>query len=195
MEPEQQTTRETSVAANTEISGLIGIVNDLREEVKRKQKRIEQLEFRLAQRIQKTKNLYQERKAKLDEMKDRVYKIFLDFGEVAWTYEELQEEWASRYPNVSSVNLPRRVRELAEMGLLWAALDPESKKVYHYLRLEDLQDDKTISKRAKNSNIQKMLGELVESEPSQHSENSEVSLGQQNKISIHNPKERKRQES
>jgi hypothetical protein len=140
MEPDQ-TTRETPVAANTEVSGLLGLINDLREEVKRKQKRIEQLEFRLAQRIQKTKNLYQERKAHFSDMQDRIYKIFLDFGEVCWTYEELQEEWVSRYPNVSSVNVPRRTRELAEMGSLYSVLDPESRKVYHYLRLDEIEEE------------------------------------------------------
>jgi len=103
-------------------------------------KRIEKLEFRLAQRVQKTQNLYQQRKAHFSDMQDRVYQIFLESPDVAWSYEELQEEWKARYSAISAVNVPRRVKELTEKNLLWAVMDPESHKVYHYLRLEQVEE-------------------------------------------------------
>lgn len=103
-------------------------------------KRLEKLEWRLAQRVQKTQNLYQQRKAHFSDMQDRVYQIFLESPDVAFSYEELQEEWKARYSEISAVNVPRRVKELTEQGLLWSVVDPESRKVYHYLRLEELEE-------------------------------------------------------
>ena len=108
-------------------------------------KRIEKLEKRLAQRIQKTQNLYQERKARFSDMQDRVYQIFLESPDVAWSYEDLQQEWESRYSKISSVNVPRRVKELTEQGLLWSVMDPESRKVFHYLKLEEMEENERES--------------------------------------------------
>ena len=108
-------------------------------------KRIEHLEFRLAQRTQKTQNLYQERKARFSDMQDRVYQIFLESPDVAWSYEDLQQEWESRYSKISSVNVPRRVKELTEQDLLWSVMDPESRKVFHYLKLEEMEENERES--------------------------------------------------
>lgn len=130
---QEQTTVESKPATNQELV-------DLWRENAGLHKRIERLEFRLAQRTQKTENLYQERKAHFSDMQDRVYQIFLESPDVAWSYEELQEEWKSRYSSISAVNVPRRVKELTEQGLLWSVMDPESHKVYHYLRLEQLEE-------------------------------------------------------
>jgi hypothetical protein len=77
-------------------------------------------------------------------MQDRVYQIFLDYPKVAFSYEELQDEWKSRYPSVSFVNVPRRTRELVEQNLLWSVFDPETRKVYHYLRLEELEEGEEV---------------------------------------------------
>jgi hypothetical protein len=131
---------EQQIASHTELSGLLGIINDQKKQLEAKDKRIQFLESRLAQRIVKTQNLYQQRKTHFSDMQDRAYQIFLDFPEIGFTYEELVEEWNARYPSISPVNLPRRVRELAEQSLLWDAFDPETRKVYHYLRLEELEE-------------------------------------------------------
>jgi site-specific DNA-adenine methylase len=135
----QQTTRQ--IGNETELKGLLDIIADQRKQLEMKQKYIEQLEFRLEQRTEVTKNLYQQRKAHFSDMQDRVYRIFLDYPKIAFCYEELIEEWKAKYPNVSPVNVPRRTRELAEQDLLWSAMDPESHKVYHYLRLEEMEEN------------------------------------------------------
>lgn len=134
-----------SLLDDTEHKGYLGIIEDYKRQRDALKRRVEHLEFRLAQRTQKTQNLYQERKARFSDMQDRVYQIFLESPDVAWSYEDLQQEWESRYSKISSVNVPRRVKELTEKGLLWSVMDPESRKVLHYLELEEMEENERES--------------------------------------------------
>lgn len=117
------------------------IITDLKAQRDAMKKRIRFLEWRLEQRIQLTQNLYQKRREHFNRMQDLAYRIFLDNPKVAFNYDDLAEEWKRRYPNISYLNVPRRVQELTEKQLLWRVEDPESRKVRHFLRLEELKED------------------------------------------------------
>ena len=130
----EQTTRQTQQG------DLVQLLLEKGNEIKALRRRVGFLESRLEQRIQLTQNLYQKRREHFNRMQDLAYRIFKDNPKSPFSYEELCEEWKRRYPNISSVNVPRRVKELTQRHLLWRVDDPETHKVYHYLRLEELKD-------------------------------------------------------
>jgi hypothetical protein len=99
-------------------------------------KQVQFLQFILTEREKLTENKYSDLKGRFNQMQDLAYRIFLENPTMGFTYEEATEEWERRYPNINSMNLPRRIRELSEMGLLWRSVDPVSGKVKHYVKKE-----------------------------------------------------------
>lgn len=111
--------------------------------IEAQRRRIAFLEFILTQRTETTRNRYQQLKKHFSRMQDLIYKIFLDNPAIGFSYDMLTEEFKARYPNVSSVNVNRRVRELAQQGRLWRTVDKETGKVKHYLRLDEQKEVET----------------------------------------------------
>lgn len=119
---------------------LLDELQEIRAEREALKKRVRWLEMRLEQRIEKTVNHYQERRSRLDRMQNMALQLFIENPNIPFTYEELVEEWKVKYPDVSCINLPRRIRELAEQNLVWRVEDPETKKALHYLKLEGVEE-------------------------------------------------------
>lgn len=107
----------------------------LSRQLEAKEKRIRTLEFLLEQRFRETKRQYDPEH--VEEMKDRVYRLFLDRAGVSFTYEEAEAEFQHVY-GFRSANVPQRLRDLRKEGKLWSA-DNESGKVRFYLKLAELQ--------------------------------------------------------
>lgn len=103
------------------------------KQVEAQRKRIEYLEFVLAQRAAATRRKWNPEKT--EEMKDKVRKIFVDNPSVGFTYEEVNAEFFSVY-GFRSANVGQRVRDLFKEGVLWKSED-EKGKMRYYLKLEE----------------------------------------------------------
>jgi hypothetical protein len=128
---------------SAELAGLLAIIDDLRQQVAVKQKRIEYLEFVLAERMQAARNRYAELKPYFETLQKETLKIFLELPVgVGLTYEEVYSEFHERYPAVNTVNLYRRICELKEEKKLWTCPDAVSGKVRFYLSVAQTEGEK-----------------------------------------------------
>jgi hypothetical protein len=134
---EEQTTR---LGDKTELQGLLDIISDQRQQLEMKQKRVEYLEFVLAERMKATRNRYAELKPYFETLQKEVLKIFLELPAAGLTYQEIYQEFHQKYPNVNTVNLLRRIRELVEQKKLWTSPDPVSGKIRFYLKLDKTEE-------------------------------------------------------
>ena len=112
------------------LAGSIETNAYLVRQLEAKEKRIRQLEFILEQRYRETKRQFDP--AKLEEMKAKVYQLFLASPGVGFTYEEAEEEFERMY-GFKSANVGQRCRDLRQEGKLWSS--DEEGKVRFYLRL------------------------------------------------------------
>lgn len=111
------------------------IIEDLRARNIELAKLVNSLQYRLAQRIQDTKNDYNELKAKFDVNKKQIFQIFLDNPE-PMSYREIEEEVRVRLPFISMENADRRVRELFSEDLLWRDKNPDTNETRYCLKLK-----------------------------------------------------------
>lgn len=144
MMEQQQTTR---LGDQTERLGLLEIIADQRKQLEVKQKRIEHLEFALAERMRVTRNRYAELKPYFETLQKEVLKIFLELpAGTGLTYQEIYQEFHEKYPAVNTVNLLRRIRELVEQKKLWTSPDPDSGKIRFYLSLDKTEEKEVTGK-------------------------------------------------
>jgi len=105
-----------------------------------KERRIQQLEFILEQRYRETKRQFDS--DKIDEMKSKVYQIFLANQGIGFTYEEAEDEFERMF-GYRSANVGQRMRDLRQEGKLWSTEEQieysTKKKVRFYLKLADLK--------------------------------------------------------
>lgn len=98
-----------------------------------KQKRIEHLEFILEQRHIETRRSFDP--DKIDEMKNKVYLLWLDgIPGIGFNYEEAQEEFYQKY-RFRSACVPQRIRDLRQEGKLWS--QEVAGKVTFYMKLKE----------------------------------------------------------
>lgn len=102
----------------------------LTHQLEAKDKRIRQLEFILDQRVRETKRMYDP--SHIEQMKDRVYRLFLACPGLGFTYEEAEDEFEAIY-GFRSANVGQRMRDLRQDGKLWSS--DENGKVRFYLKL------------------------------------------------------------
>jgi len=115
---------------------LLELVSDLRKQLEARQRRIDHLEFVLAERFKQTENRYRELQGYFETVRGMVMKIFLENGAgLGLDYDDIVAEFQRRFPKVSVTNLQRRIRELVQQGRLWTCPDRESGKQRFYLKL------------------------------------------------------------
>ncbi len=124
---------------------LMAELEDLRKQLSAKEKRIAFLEHILRQRTELTENKYAEKKKYFDNVCDLVYRVFLKHPDRHFTYNEFCEIFPDFYPNVPIAHIPRRIRDLRDAGHLWSDVDPETKEVRFWLKLEESTDDRQTS--------------------------------------------------
>jgi hypothetical protein len=104
-----------------------------------KDKRIRQLEYVLEQRYRETKRQFDP--DKLEEMKGKVYQIFLANPGVGFTYEEAEDDFERTY-GFRSANVGQRMRDLRQEDKLWSTEETiecsTKKKVRFYLKLAEV---------------------------------------------------------
>lgn len=132
--------------ASSDTKALLEVISDLTARNKALEKNKEFLENILHERVEITrKRSYAERKGYFDNMRDKVFSVFLENGEYAathgFTHEEIVEEFAKKYPAIPTTNIPRRVRELVEEKKIWSALDPETGKAVFRLKLDQKTEE------------------------------------------------------
>lgn len=138
---EQQTTRDSlpavSGSPDQSLGALLSLIEDLRKQVLAKQRRIDFLEHVLAQRIELTENRYSEKRKCFDRVCDMVYQVFLRNPARGFSYDEFDQEFRVHFPNVPTGHLGRRLRDLRDQERLWSDVDPETREVRFWLRLQD----------------------------------------------------------
>jgi hypothetical protein len=114
------------------LAGSIETNAYLVRQLEAKDKQIRHLNFILEQRYRETKRQFDP--SKLEEMKGKVYQIFLASPGVGFTYEEAEEEFERMY-GFKSANVGQRMRDLRQEKppKLWSS--DEEGKVRFYLRL------------------------------------------------------------
>lgn len=126
----------------TERKGYLGIIEDYKRQRDALKRRVEHLELVLAQRTELTENKYSSKRKYLDHTCDLVYQVFLKNPAKAFSYDEFDQEFRIHFPNVPTGHLGRRLRDLRDQERLWSDIDPETREVRFWLRLELLQDDR-----------------------------------------------------
>lgn len=114
------------------LAGSIETNAYLVRQLEAKEKRIQHLEFVLEQRVRETKRMYDPKH--IDEMKDKVYRLFLACPALGFTYEEAEQEFQTAY-GFRSANVGQRMRDLRQEGKLWSS--DEEGKVKFYLKLAE----------------------------------------------------------
>ena len=109
-------------------------IEDLKNRLGAKDRRIAYLETILNQRVKRTTNMYEKLKPCFESMKGKILKIFLDSPAYGFSYNEIYQEFHQRYPAMPLQNLNRRIRELTRGGFLWSSPD-QYDKIRFYLRL------------------------------------------------------------
>jgi len=93
-------------------------IASLSRQLEAKQKRIDHLEMVLQQRQIETRRTFNP--DKIDEMKNKVYMLWLDAEPgTGFTYEEATEEFFYKY-HFRSANVGQRIRDLRQEGKLWS---------------------------------------------------------------------------
>jgi hypothetical protein len=112
------------------------VLNDYRARNGALEKRVQQLEYILAQRIVNTENKFKALESRFDAQEKQVLQVFRDNPGIGFTYDAFIEEYHVHYPNAPIANVDRRIRNLFAGGNLWRDVDPETKKTRYYLKLE-----------------------------------------------------------
>lgn len=122
----------TELLVNPTIVSLIETNFALTKQLEAKQKRIDHLEFVLEQRHIETRRAFDP--DKIDEMKNKVYLLWLDgVSGVGFNYEEAEEEFYQKW-RFRSACVGQRIRDLRQEGKLWS--QEVNGKVTFYLKLK-----------------------------------------------------------
>ena len=116
---------------NGQVASLIEANGFLVKQLAAKEKRIQILEFVLAQRTRETQAKFNPKDHDL--MYNRVYQVFLDRAGVGLSYEDVEAAFEEDF-RFHSANTGQRVRDLFRDGLVWKAED-EKGKMRYYLKL------------------------------------------------------------
>jgi hypothetical protein len=108
----------------------------LTRQLEAKQRRIEHLEYILEQRLRETKRQFNPEL--IDEMKSKVYRIFLANVGRGFTYEEAESEFEAMF-GFHSANVGQRIRDLRQERKLWS--DDKDGKVRFFLKLVEKVGD------------------------------------------------------
>jgi hypothetical protein len=99
------------VQETVSLKSLIEANAQLKKQLEAANRRIEWLEFILEQRVRETKSQYDP--GHIEEMKDKVYKMFLANPGVFFSYVEANNEFKDMY-GFESADIGRRIRSLRE---------------------------------------------------------------------------------
>lgn len=141
-----------TAVGQTELAGLLHIIEDQRKEIEALRRRKEFLERRLEQRYESTVQNYSSRIKHFESMQERVLQLFLEDipANVGLTHEDIKREFSRKFPRIPTSNLDRRVQELAKAGKLWRLKDDGT--VRFYLHLVDApQSEKPKEKTSEQS--------------------------------------------
>ncbi len=115
------------------------VVADYRARNEALERRVRFLEWRLEQRAEVSRRDFESLKPYFEGIKVKILSIFMDLPVTSGlSTNELEGEFRSRFPGVSTVHLYRRARELCSEGKLWSCPDAAG-SVRFYLRLKDVE--------------------------------------------------------
>lgn len=103
------------------------------KQLEAKDKRIRFLEYILEQRFRETKSQFDPKQ--VEEMKGKVYALFLSTPSISFSYEEAEAEFQAVY-GFRSANVGQRLRDLRQEGKLWS--DEQEGKVRFRLKLAEV---------------------------------------------------------
>jgi pimeloyl-CoA synthetase len=129
---------ETLENVKTLIEGQAILVRQLEAKQKRidfLETRVEQLEEIIRQKQEETRKTFNI--DKIDEMKNKVYLLWLEAEPgVGYNYEQAQEEFYHKY-HFRSACVPQRMRDLRQEGKLWSK--DVNEKVTFFLTLKEVR--------------------------------------------------------
>lgn len=126
-----------AVAFSSDLHTLTVLLQEKQAECAALRRRVEFLEHRLLQRQVLTENKFSEKMQFFDRVCHMALKIFLDNPERSFTYDQFTKEFEVYYPHVPTGHLGRRLRDLRDQSKLWSDVDPDTREVRFYLKLEE----------------------------------------------------------